>query len=112
MASIMEDYMFWLREDSWYVVCLGPRCGWVDEARLMLFLDERRLLFTGRRGLWWTICRRDRSLLSFHKGEIVTIISRDASGWWKGKIEGKPSADIMWLISVTDTHTHTPHNTC
>ncbi|ELR25383.1 SH3 domain containing protein [Acanthamoeba castellanii str. Neff] len=61
MASIMEDYMFWLREDSW-----------------------------------------DRSLLSFHKGEIVTIISRDASGWWKGKIEDKvgqfPKDNVEVLI--------------
>lgn len=56
----------------------------------------------GWRGLWWTICRRDRSLLSFHKGEIVTIISRDASGWWKGKIEDKvgqfPKDNVEVLI--------------
>lgn len=72
MASIMEDCMFWLREDSWVARAV------VD------YLP------------------RDRSLLSFHKGEIVTIISRDASGWWKGKIDDKvgqfPKDNVEVLI--------------
>jgi hypothetical protein len=42
---------------------------------------------------------RDRSLLSFHKGDIINIINRDSTGWWKGKIGGmsRPLANrVRW----------------
>jgi hypothetical protein len=103
MASIMEDYMFWLREDSWYVACLGGMGG-LTKLGSLLFLDERRLLFTGWRGLWWTICRgtgaffrstRARSSPSFpgmppDGGRAKSTVSRRQT-------------------SHTHTHTHTPH---
>lgn len=93
MASIMEDYMFWLREDSSYVVCLAV-VVWVGYGSCSLWVNDDCCQHRVARATV-DYLPRDRSLLSFHKGEIITIVSRDASGWWKGKIEGKPSADIM-----------------
>nr|WEL12767.1 myosin class I C [Halisarca dujardinii] len=37
----------------------------------------------------WTYEARDTDELSFDAGELITILSKDASGWWKGKVRAK-----------------------
>lgn len=37
----------------------------------------------------WAYEARDVDELSFQAGELLTVVSKDSSGWWKGKLRGK-----------------------